>query len=327
MDDDRLEGWVPIRVDWTPTGPVVDWCHFGTRRLVEPFFDQTVGAALRRPFSVLFRHRTPLDDLVDWPRTRPSLPAAGFIFHMSRCGSTLLGQMLAALPRHVVLSEAGPIDTVLRAPDGVDPDRHIAWLRGLVAALGRRRNEGESRLFIKFDCWHARNLPLIRRAFPDVPWVFLYRDPVEVLVSQRRQCGAQMIPGVIDPRVFDLDVDMAALAALPPEDYCARVLASVCRSGLQALQDDRGGRPLHHRQLPDAAWTIVADHFGLDLDDADRDAMRLAARFDAKNPVLPYQDDSSDKQRQANDSVRLAAETWVRPLYDRLEALRPGRSP
>jgi hypothetical protein len=52
----------------------------------------------------------------------------------------------------------------------------------MVAALGQAR-AGETRLFLKLDCWHMRDLPLFRRAFPNTPWVFLYRDPVEVLVS------------------------------------------------------------------------------------------------------------------------------------------------
>ena len=43
---------------------------------------------------------------------RPS----GFIFHMSRCGSTVISQMLAALAEHVVVSEAGPIDALARGP-------------------------------------------------------------------------------------------------------------------------------------------------------------------------------------------------------------------
>ena len=38
-----------------------------------------------------------------------------FLFHVSRCGSTLISQMLAALPQNVVISEAGPMDAILRS--------------------------------------------------------------------------------------------------------------------------------------------------------------------------------------------------------------------
>src|SRR5678816_558328 len=104
------------------------------------------------------------------------------IFHMSRCGSTLVAQMLAALERNIVISEARPIDQVLGAK--VDEERRIAWLRWIVNALAQRRRPAEEFFFIKLDAWHVLHLPLIQRAFPNTPWVFLYRDPIEVMVSQ-----------------------------------------------------------------------------------------------------------------------------------------------
>ena len=67
--------------------------------------------------------------------------------------------------------------------DGIGEQR-IEWLRGVVSALGQPRLGTEKHLFIKFDAWKVLDLPLIRRAFPAVPWIFLYRDPVEVLTSQ-----------------------------------------------------------------------------------------------------------------------------------------------
>ena len=69
----------------------------------------------REPFNLAFRRQTTLDDLGQMDAERGSMRPAGLIFHMSRCGSTLVGQMLAALENTVVLSEAGPIDRVLGA--------------------------------------------------------------------------------------------------------------------------------------------------------------------------------------------------------------------
>jgi hypothetical protein len=91
------------------------------------------------------------------------------IFHMSRCGSALVAQLLAALPQNVVLSEAGPADDALRAPyriGGVSDGQSVAWLRGVVSALGQQPRPEDRHLFIKFDAWHTRDLPLIERAFP-----------------------------------------------------------------------------------------------------------------------------------------------------------------
>ena len=181
---------------------MVDWCYLGKDRFKDSFFDQTVGECLRQPFNLLFRDQTPIDVLGQWNELRPGLSPTGFIFHMSRCCSTLISRMLASLPQNIVISEARPIDSTLRAhfhSDAVTDERRIAWLRWMVSALAQRRRGKEQHFFIKFDAWNVLEVPLIRRAFPAVPWVFVYRDPVEVLVSQliiggRRWCPVSSIP-------------------------------------------------------------------------------------------------------------------------------------
>ena len=52
------------------------------------------------------------------------------------------------------------------------------------------------------DAWQIHSLPLIRAAFPDTPWVFVYRDPLEVMVSQLARPGTLNIPGALDPEIL-----------------------------------------------------------------------------------------------------------------------------
>ena len=77
------------------------------------------------------------------------------------------------------------------------------------------------------------SLGTVRRAFPDVPWVFLFREPVQVLASHLRQRGAHMVPGAIDPALFGLDpgIDRAdaargVLRPRPRRDLPRRARAS-----------------------------------------------------------------------------------------------------
>jgi len=203
-----LDGWTPIRVH-SQEEPVVEWCWMDGLTFSEPFFVQTVERALATPFSLLFRRETTIDTLAD---IEPGLQPNGFVFHVSRCGSTLVSGMLASLPQHLVLSEPLPVDHVLRA-DATDEDK-VRWLRWIVSALGRPRGGDERAYVLKFDAWNACSLGIVRRAFPDVPWLFLFREPVEVLVSHMRQRGAHMVPGAIDPRLFGLDPD--SIAQMPP---------------------------------------------------------------------------------------------------------------
>ena len=47
-------------------------------------------------------------------RLGPAIHLDGLVFHLSRCGSTLIAQMLAALPWTVVASEPSVIDSAIR---------------------------------------------------------------------------------------------------------------------------------------------------------------------------------------------------------------------
>ena len=94
--------------------------------------------ALRRPER--------LDTLLDVQREIPGMQPAGLIFHMSRCGSTLISQMLAAEPANIVLSEAAPIDDILRAhfrQPGLPEQQRVEWLQAMVKVLAWRRRATE----------------------------------------------------------------------------------------------------------------------------------------------------------------------------------------
>ena len=305
-----LDGWTPIRVHWRDE-PVVEWCWMEGMTFSEPSFVGTVERAFRTPFRLLFRRETPIDALGE---LEPGLEPSGFVFHVSRCGSTLVSQMLASLPQHLVVSEPPPIDHVLRAR--VPETDKLRWLRWMVSALGRPRRGGERAYVLKLDAWSACSLGTVRRAFPDVPWVFLFREPEQVLASHFRQRGAHMVPGALDPGLFGLDRD--SIAQMPPEEYCARVLAAICRSALE--HRDEKALFLDYRELPEAVFDRVLGAFGLECDEPERARMREVACFDAKNPHLLFSADPEARERGASRALREAADRWVRPLYDELLA-------
>ncbi len=319
-----LSGWVPIRLYREAAATMVDWCYLGEKRFTEPFFDDTINGCLRHPFNALFRHQTPIRRLEEWEQAQPGIPPTGFIFHLSRCGSTLIAQMLAALPGHIVIAEAHPIDQALRAhldDPGVTDDQRITWLRGLVSALGQPRAGGETGYFVKFDSWSILELSLIRRAFPGVPWLFVYRDPVEVMASHRQRPGVHLVPGLLPPHLFGLDRESAL--EMPADEYGARVLAAVCGAAL-AGYGLGGGKLINYNQLPEAVFTNIAGFFGLRCSAEEADAMRSVARVDVKHPAFPFAADAEAKRGRANHALRREVEQWAMPRYRQLEALRLG---
>lgn len=323
MMPSRFHGWLPIRVFHHDRQIMIDWGYIGERRLTEPFFEQTVDAALRQPFNLLFRRQTPIDLLDEFNSEQSELSPNGFIFHMSRCGSTLIAQLLATLPGMVVLAEAAPIDAMLRVRDHdplITDDQRCRWLRGMINALGRPRRGDETALVVKFDSWSILDLPLIHRAFPHVPWIFVFRDPVEVLVSHYHERGSQMVPSIINPALFGFD--RAVLQHMSLDHYAARVLARICAAAVEhrALGSSYF---VPYSQLPDAVWAALLHVFNVPHVQSDLDRMWAATRFHAKRPTEHFVQDAAAKQRNAPAALREAAASYVEPLYDQLLALLP----
>ena len=149
--------------------------------------------------------------------------------------------------------------------------------------------------------------------------MFLYRDPVEVLVSQLQMPGMQMLPEGIGPQLYGLERSYGAGTA---EDYYARILAKVCEPVVRHVSD--GGLLVNYRRLPEAVWTAILPHFGVACTEHDCAVMAAAARYDAKTPGIEFAADSTTKQQGASEATRQAAERWLGDLYRRLEALRAG---
>lgn len=310
--------WLPTRVVATATGPAVDWAHFAGRVLTEPFYEDSIRRAVSRPFNRLFQHRTAVQHFIANADHASSLAPNGFVFHMSRCGSTLVAQAYAALADTIVVSEAPALDGIVQlAGRGAPTPVAIAALQAVVAALGRRRAGTERRYVLKLDSWHILSLPLFRAAFPDVPWVFLYRDPVEVLVSQMRMRGMQTIPELMPPGLYDIgDIDGVGV-----EDICARILANICDAAVAGA--DGKALIMPYDQLAAAVPGAIARHFGLALGDADRAAIARSMRRDAKEPIADFAPDTTAKQAEATPQVH-AASALLRDSYRRLRALSPS---
>lgn len=317
--------WVPIRVYRRESAPLIDWCHMGNERFTDPFFDVTITRLLCTPFNLLFRHQTSIEFLGEVAESGTGIPPTGFIFHMSRCGSTLAAQMLAKLEQNIVLSEPLPVDSVLRA-NSVNPavtdEQRITWLRWLIAAYGRKRTGAEQHYFIKFDSWSTLEIKLILEAFPGVPWIFLYRDPLEVLVSQMNNRGVQTIPGAIGQLLPGLG--LAEILQMQSEEYCARVLAAFCETALTHAADRRG-LMVNYTQLPDAVTSMIFEHFNVSYSENDAAKMTAVAGFNSKTPALDFTPDSREKQESAGDMLRSVADAWLYPVYERLENARLGK--
>lgn len=317
--------WMPARIAWRRSvggsvQPTVEWTLMRRQRLLDPFFEETLQRQMMHPFHQVFRRDSSMEEMVEWAEAHPGAPLGGIIFHMSRCGSTLLCRQLMALDRNIVASEPAPVDGVLRAAlhmPVLPREAQLRWLRAMVAAIGQPRN-GEQAFYLKTDCWHVHQAELLREAFPEVPWIFLYRDPVEVMVSQTRMSAIWTVPGLLHPNTLGLEY--SDWDPRQTDVYCARALAHVCEAGLGAAQTDPRCMLVNYSELPEAMYGRLLGHFGLREDDVS--AMREAAQQNSKAPGMTFERDVRTKQAEATDRVRAIVAEHLQPVYERLEAAR-----
>jgi hypothetical protein len=316
-----LTGWTPSYSYFSGGRLILDWCRTGRRRFTESFFGDTIDQVTCDHAALIFRHQTTVDEAKEWSRHRPAMAPAGFIFHMSRCGSTLVSQMLAALPENRVLSEPTAINAVIRAAllDGRIPRATLVeWLRTVVGLLGCPL-DGEGRYLIKLDCWHVLALPLIVEAFPETPWIFLYRDPAQVLVSQARSPGAWTVTSALEPEIFGEKREY--VLSKPRSEYLARTLGCMCAAALQHLGCGRG-LLVNYDELPEFVCGRLPAHFGMTFSPVELEAMRKVSRADAKTPEMIYSDDRQTKRQAVTSELQVLVDQWLSTSFERLEVAR-----
>lgn len=270
--------WLPVRAFLRNSEPWAQWIFAPGHGFTEPFFTDSVVAARSRYPAAEFSREAPL------PASETPQPA-GLIFHMSRCGSTLISRSLAATGSLRALSEAAPLDDILQTGR---PD----WLRRMAAALAGPA----ARSVFKLDVWHIRSLPLFLNAFPGVPWIFVCRDPLEVIVSQMRRPGIPALAGAIDPARFGMTFEQ--VVGLSRQRWTARVLGGLLQAALTSRAQPNG-MIVDYRELPAAILSKVVPHFRLTLTPDEELRVREATRIDAKNPTLAFTPDTEAKRREA----------------------------
>lgn len=317
---DPLAGWVPLFLSSRGSQAAVEWGYMGNERYTEPFCQGTLHKLAAKPFNQLFRRQSGLELLLERAHTHPGLPLGGMVFHMSRCGSTLAAQWLAALPDSVVLSEPEPMDTLLQWLTPYAGDSGAEYIRALLAAMGQPRRDGDRRLYLKTDCWHINHIERLLAAYPDTPWVFLYRDPVEVLVSQQRQPALYLIPGSMNAHGLNPPAELHS----DPLGHGAWILSTILDTARRAMERHGNGLLLNYAELPQALETGLAVHFGVDLTGADREALVAASGRHSKQQHLAFQPDAAEKRAAADERVLALSARWLDAPYRALERLRMG---
>lgn len=307
------QGWQPFALEFGPHGVELVWgCGLG--RADQVFHELTALELRVLPLNRYFSVRTPLSAAFIATLVAEALPVAGLVYHMSRCGSTLVAEALKAWPGMRVLSEPALFDgAVTLARSGHDPDWLV--LRGVIAALSQPDGADRAVCF-KLDAWHTLALVEIRRIV-HAPWLFVYRDPVEVMVSHARAPGRHVVPGLLPGMALETAGDGSKEHTTA--DHAARVIGAICAA---IIPHASAAQLLNYAEIPGALATRLPAALGLNPDALDTTRLAALLTRHAKQPHEAFVDDRAAKQAQATATLRATAARWITPHYAAIETIR-----
>ena len=316
-----LKGWLPVDAVVVEGRPGLVWMEMSGVELTEPFFQQTVERGRREGRAERF---TEFDVLLQVEKQIESVEPIGFIFHSSRCGSTLVANACRAVSNSIILSEANAIDALIArfitdADNPVKESLYSVFLRGVVHALAQRRTGKEQHLFIKFACCSFAQLERIRRIWPNVPWLFLYRDPVETIVSNMKDVPPWLIDN--DRRVLSSIIG-SDTSEMSLEELCARTIGSLYSTAYKLANTN--SMLLNYNQLSVPVIAQVLNFFNVSLSSEEFETIARTSGVYSKevSGTRAFIADNEKKQKLASDLVRQMSERWASGPYRLLEQKR-----
>ncbi|PUA26619.1 MAG: hypothetical protein B0W54_23030 [Cellvibrio sp. 79] len=309
--------WLPYR--YQPKRRVVNWL-IPVGHATEPFQDEYISRCCQQLFNQIFQPRSSLEIAIQQGAASVEVQPAGFIFHLSRCGSTLISGCLSELETTCVFSES-PLLTELLLDNKLSAHEHQTCLRAFInlqaAAFAAR-----PQMIIKWNAWDIFRWELIRELYPQVPAIFLVRNPLEILASHQRSVGRHMSG---DPTLAGFNPVFTA-QSIDQSILDKRV--QILRCLLQAMGEkllDQNIRLVDYQRLRAQEVVAVFAWFGCVV--AEQGFLKIQKRmqFHSKTPGQVFIADSVNKQQCFTAEERQQIETQLMPAYNQVIhlALKP----
>ena len=328
VEVESLKGWLPVDAVVAKERPGLCWMDMQGVKLSEPFFQQTVER-LRAELPARPEIFTEFDALIQLEKISDSLKPSGFIFHSSRCGSTVVANACKALDNSIVISEACAIDKLVGrfssdgADGGIKELLYSIFVRGAVNALGQRRTGKERHFFVKFSSCSVAHLTHIQRIWRDVPWLFVYRNPTETIVSNLSLIPEWLEPGKEARLLADVTgTSVAEVISMGREELCARAIARFYSIAYEFVNGN--SMLLNYNQLSLPVLLSVIRFFKIAPSAGEVEAITSVSQIYSKDiySERAFIADSDTKQLVASALVREMAEKWATGPYQLLEQKR-----
>jgi len=312
--ENKLCGWVPVEFLIESDEMSFHWMDFSGVNIYEPFFRQTVAKMVERGNQ---KKASSMQDLIRIGSRTPPIPPSCLIFHVSRCGSTLLANALRASCNCIVLSEPKIITDLfhfcndLPAPAQLLRDSILQSIVNLYAGYqGIQRN-----IIIKLASWNLLSFRLFRKVWPDVPCILLIRHPGEVIVSNLKPGGWLNFRSNPQCASRLLELDEMQVEQTSDMEFCARVIKRLNETALEFINARL--MIIDYNMIDAGLMPAIAEFIGFNSAGLDWNAVKSTFQVYAKdqNGTRAFEDDRVAKRSQAaqlitGSSADLATESY-----------------
>ena len=315
---------IPLSIDSKKS--IITWRDFGQYHTYEGRFSQATKAQFGITEKILGKApnecQTPLSLLnqANFDGVDPSV----FIFHVSRCGSTLLTRALAQSRNNLVYGEPVVINQLWHHFLGDKPatltspfnQQETTLFTNLLRALGRKRLDSHTHYAIKFSSLYCLIMDQISKLYPQTPILFIYRDPIEVLVSV-----SQKNYGFVDDHQSELS--QAAINSNAPvndskDAYSAKLLEIKMQHAIRSTHPKL--HYLNYSQLTKENLPKILETIGINFNTEDLQSMQNQFDFYSKSDYKTqhFENDSNIKRQQASEELQSLCEPTLNNLYQEL---------
>ncbi|MGE8341978.1 MAG: sulfotransferase family protein [Flavobacterium sp.] len=287
---DFISNWIPIKLIEKDNEVYFEWTYFADISFAEPFFEETIVKCQSHDYnSKSFKLISTAENIIDWSKELDFVELKGLVFHVSRCGSTMLSQSLATSSENIMVSEAPIIDQILRS-NAFDSAMKTTLLKSVLRFLGQKRFSEQKHLIIKLDAWSIFKASYLRSVFPEIPFALLYRNPGEVLRSHQKMAGMHMIPNLIPSSVFG--ITSKEVEEVSFQQYQVLVLEKYFQSFLDFYERDQNIIMLNYNDgMKNVIERFIA-FINVDFSESELNAMLERLKKHSKNEQAVFTGDS-----------------------------------
>jgi len=348
LPDFSREFWTPIHIHFGGEDPYITLCRLNFNKYSNaphetPMFKDMEAVSLCTSRGKVRKDRlsvltAQLREDIAAGRT-VSIPPTGFVFHEGRVGSTLVANLLGSSPHSMVYAESDPPVDILRNCRGCSRQEKIRLLREVVALMGS--SPVHKYLFFKMQSISTMQMDIVLEAFPQTAWAFVYREPVQTMMSQVDPAkGGGGGPCLRSRRDRPKEITEVLARVGGPEasansaGWCAGHLNMLCNSAIASFEYAgmfKGGRQrgmlVNYESLPGAVPRALLPMFGVETVSSDW-LSRMAVESKSYSKSRPtkrkgsssdhsFSGDSIDKEARSTQDIRKYAKLVLMPTFEK----------